>query len=309
MEAPLKVQQNGSEYWGGNGNENNVTLQTKFKVNQKVEYWSESFNVWMTAVVTNINIDEEGILTYDLDVKKGALAHKIRKCSSGQELGPLLDRTPRNDGADQDPNPYKISKQLPPATNGVAQDVVLSHRPQASAAPGGDNAAYARMQPLQERAEARPHTLDVRSQAHEVRPTIPQTHDARPQPQAYPSIAPESRPLIGIKEETASEQKPVHLAGSSKKKPLLIPCPQMPGAPGAQGAPGVPVPPKAAGVPHLPAVPKPQMMAGASMPLPGVAGLPGPVMVPGGPGAPGPMAPKAPAIPGPMVPGYPKGQL
>jgi len=49
----------------------------EFKVEQTVEYWSDTYSIWMPALVLKIR-DEES-LTYDLDVKRGAHPSKIRK--------------------------------------------------------------------------------------------------------------------------------------------------------------------------------------------------------------------------------------
>jgi tRNA A-37 threonylcarbamoyl transferase component Bud32 len=55
-----------------------VTAQ--HKVDEHVAYWSQTLNAWVPAVVQKINYDQ-GSLTYDLDVKSGALPSNVRKLS------------------------------------------------------------------------------------------------------------------------------------------------------------------------------------------------------------------------------------
>lgn len=49
------------------------------RVGDKVQYWSETFNQWVDAVVQKVSRDDAGqIIDYDLDVKKEAAPSKIR---------------------------------------------------------------------------------------------------------------------------------------------------------------------------------------------------------------------------------------
>lgn len=53
---------------------------TIFLVGERVAYWSESFRQWMNAVVTGQNCSTDGtVVSYNLDIKCGALANNIRR--------------------------------------------------------------------------------------------------------------------------------------------------------------------------------------------------------------------------------------
>lgn len=55
----------------------------KFEVGNQVVYWSDTYHQWMEATVVK---KREGGATYDLDVKKGAHARKMRLVQSGERL-------------------------------------------------------------------------------------------------------------------------------------------------------------------------------------------------------------------------------
>lgn len=57
-----------------------------FQPGDRVHYWSETHNQWMEATVKSLNYDREGRPhTYDLNVKRGAQASRIRRWSAALE--------------------------------------------------------------------------------------------------------------------------------------------------------------------------------------------------------------------------------
>jgi len=72
-----------------------LATQTEFTVGEKVTYWSDTHGQWMDAVVLRQNLGPDGITTtYDLDVKRGAQAAKIRH----KEPAVALDARPYSRG-------------------------------------------------------------------------------------------------------------------------------------------------------------------------------------------------------------------
>jgi len=71
----------------------NADMQPPFMVNDRVEYWSDTYQQWMQAVVNRVR---DGGTTYDLDVKRGAHRRKMRPGQPQQE--PLLNRVASPDG-------------------------------------------------------------------------------------------------------------------------------------------------------------------------------------------------------------------
>jgi len=62
------------------------STEASFKVGDLVEYWSNTWNTWMDATVNDISDSgDDGKLTYNLDVKRGAQADKIRKRANKSE--------------------------------------------------------------------------------------------------------------------------------------------------------------------------------------------------------------------------------
>lgn len=53
-----------------------------YAVGERVNYWSETHQQWMNAVVKQAHPDGNGGISYDLDVKRGAQASKIRRLSN-----------------------------------------------------------------------------------------------------------------------------------------------------------------------------------------------------------------------------------
>lgn len=73
-------------------NLNDLTICGHFVQGDKVEYWSSSYQQWMSATIERvIPQNKPGDWTYDLDVKKSAQAKNIRPASS-KKVG--LDRQP-----------------------------------------------------------------------------------------------------------------------------------------------------------------------------------------------------------------------
>mmetsp|Transcript_23035 Transcript_23035/g.49015 ORF Transcript_23035/g.49015 Transcript_23035/m.49015 type:complete len:843 (-) Transcript_23035:146-2674(-) len=56
----------------------------RFQLDEQVEYWSDTFSQWMPAKVIRIRDGSQ----YDLDVKKGAQAKKMRKAGEGAAANP-----------------------------------------------------------------------------------------------------------------------------------------------------------------------------------------------------------------------------
>lgn len=78
-----------------------------FPIGVHVLYWSDTHKQWMDATVTRQNFDPRGsLLTYDLDVKRGAQAGKIRRLPPAGEPWP------------QPPNAQAPSKTLAPTPMG-----------------------------------------------------------------------------------------------------------------------------------------------------------------------------------------------
>mmetsp|Transcript_7874 Transcript_7874/g.18395 ORF Transcript_7874/g.18395 Transcript_7874/m.18395 type:complete len:934 (-) Transcript_7874:162-2963(-) len=56
--------------------------EAAFEVNDKVSYWSDTHGQYMSATVVKKNLDSKGnTVSYDLDVKRNALASKMKKAS------------------------------------------------------------------------------------------------------------------------------------------------------------------------------------------------------------------------------------
>ena len=53
--------------------------QADYSIGEKVAYYSETHNTWMEATVNRQNVVDGAVISYDLDVKRGALATKIRR--------------------------------------------------------------------------------------------------------------------------------------------------------------------------------------------------------------------------------------
>lgn len=70
--------------------------QAEHAVGAAVMYWSGTHRQWMEACVTKHNLDSRGaLITYDLDVKRGAQASKIRKQNQAGDLRHLTDQQNR----------------------------------------------------------------------------------------------------------------------------------------------------------------------------------------------------------------------
>jgi transcription antitermination factor NusG len=65
----------------------NSKPKVEFEVGEHVEYRSESFDMWMPAVVQEIQ-HENGVVTYNLSVKNRADPSKMRKVTNRQDGGP-----------------------------------------------------------------------------------------------------------------------------------------------------------------------------------------------------------------------------
>jgi len=61
-----------------------ILATAEFEISEQVQYWSESRNRWMDAVVDNIRLKESKVV-YDLNCKKGANADKIRAYDEADE--------------------------------------------------------------------------------------------------------------------------------------------------------------------------------------------------------------------------------
>jgi len=61
--------------------------QAEYSIGEKVAYYSETHNTWMEATVNRQSFVDGAIISYDLDVKRGALATKIRRLPAA----PLVD--------------------------------------------------------------------------------------------------------------------------------------------------------------------------------------------------------------------------
>ena len=60
----------------------------EYSIGEKVAYYSETHNTWMEATVNRQNVVDGAVVSYDLDVKRGALATKIRRLPV---TAPLVD--------------------------------------------------------------------------------------------------------------------------------------------------------------------------------------------------------------------------
>mmetsp|Transcript_164840 Transcript_164840/g.316499 ORF Transcript_164840/g.316499 Transcript_164840/m.316499 type:complete len:925 (+) Transcript_164840:91-2865(+) len=70
----------------------------KFDIGERVAYWSGTHNQWMEARVTRQYFDASGhLMSYDLDVKRGAQAAKIRRLSQTGELPSDVDARPADE--------------------------------------------------------------------------------------------------------------------------------------------------------------------------------------------------------------------
>jgi hypothetical protein len=71
-----------------------MSSSTECEVGENVTYWSDTHNQWMEACVKALNHDARGtLLSYDLDVKRGAQASKIRR-QTVEQAQPQQSRAP-----------------------------------------------------------------------------------------------------------------------------------------------------------------------------------------------------------------------
>jgi len=97
--------------------EANKNQGENYAVGAPVLYWSGTHGQWMDAVVTRVNYDTRGqFLNYDLDVKRGAQASKIRK--PGQALAGFGNPQ----AGEQSLMPASIQKVPTPVSNTAAGD-------------------------------------------------------------------------------------------------------------------------------------------------------------------------------------------
>ncbi|CAK9117159.1 unnamed protein product [Durusdinium trenchii] len=61
-----------------------ILATAEFEIKDQVQYWSDSRNRWMDAVVDNIRL-KDGRVVYDLNCKRGAHADKIRNYDNAPE--------------------------------------------------------------------------------------------------------------------------------------------------------------------------------------------------------------------------------
>mmetsp|Transcript_30953 Transcript_30953/g.72598 ORF Transcript_30953/g.72598 Transcript_30953/m.72598 type:complete len:297 (+) Transcript_30953:108-998(+) len=59
----------------------------KFALGEQVQYWSDSKNRWMDAIVEGIRL-KEGNVVYDLNCKRGAQAEKIQSYQNEEDVSP-----------------------------------------------------------------------------------------------------------------------------------------------------------------------------------------------------------------------------
>lgn len=59
----------------------------KFALGEQVQYWSDSKNRWMDAIVEGIRL-KEGTVVYDLNCKRGAQAEKIQSYQNEEDISP-----------------------------------------------------------------------------------------------------------------------------------------------------------------------------------------------------------------------------
>ncbi|CAE7564358.1 unnamed protein product [Symbiodinium natans] len=59
----------------------------KFALGEQVQYWSDSKNRWMDAIVEGIRL-KEGNVVYDLNCKRGAQADKIQPYQNAEDVSP-----------------------------------------------------------------------------------------------------------------------------------------------------------------------------------------------------------------------------
>lgn len=68
-----------------------IGMQPMFQEGDQVEYWSETYSMFMDAVVTKINLSEGGVSSYDLDVKSKAQPNRIR--SPPEQANPQINKS------------------------------------------------------------------------------------------------------------------------------------------------------------------------------------------------------------------------
>lgn len=60
--------------------------RSEFQLGEKVRYWSDTHDQWMDSVVQKVHRDEnDHVIHYDLDVKRGAMPKKIRSSAAHEE--------------------------------------------------------------------------------------------------------------------------------------------------------------------------------------------------------------------------------
>lgn len=109
--------------------------QAEFAVSEAVSYWSGTHMQWMEAVVQRQNFDSHGHLqTYDLDVKRGAQASKIRKQGAG-DLQPPPEALQGNDGAARAPSMASMVQKVPTPVSNNASGLGDSPQPVGTSVP------------------------------------------------------------------------------------------------------------------------------------------------------------------------------
>jgi len=90
--------------------------QAEHAIGALVSYWSGTHQQWMDAKVTRQSFDARGLLVaYDLDVKRGAQANKIRKRSPPSDLLALTEQQ-----ANQAPLPASMVQRVPTPVSNTA---------------------------------------------------------------------------------------------------------------------------------------------------------------------------------------------
>jgi len=65
-----------------------VSESAAFALGEQVQYWSDSKNRWMDAVVEAVRLSKDGKVVYDLNCKRGAHADKIQAYQNAEDLSP-----------------------------------------------------------------------------------------------------------------------------------------------------------------------------------------------------------------------------
>lgn len=117
------------------GDRTEMLAEVEFFVGENVRYWSDTHGIWMEAVVVRINFSAGASLTYDLDVKRGARADRIRK-AAGE--GPPRTPAAQDDGtlplSEAGPKPLG-TMYLPRTVKGLTR--LLAGDPSGGEAGGG----------------------------------------------------------------------------------------------------------------------------------------------------------------------------